>query len=320
MLKPLQVILVAANVLLTTAATACLNLFERTEPPIHKDKLLLQYLLHSQDSATAYWMHGFSEGSAEEGPDTYKGKPISQLSWRDSSDYAVRVLRYYDKRKGLALFEALYRSHPTEYNIIANLGTACEINGNKEKALELLKKAIAINPRSHHESEWIHIRILEQELAATPDYKKIIDLGVGNFPEWLIDKTYKFPRDADSLKLQIAFQLHERIGFIAPPNKVIGQLVTDFADIVAKTDSLGAAKEFYQFALSYDSTLKDTVAARIRGVESSQKEVKDTFRWATVVWAIPLLALLMIFFAWLKSMRNQKKADQSESSRSRPRE
>lgn len=310
MFKPLYALLVAAFTLLVHHSFACLNLYERTEPPMSKDKLFLHYLLHPQDSAKAYWAHGFSKGSAGEGPNTYNGVPISQLNWKDSSDYAVRVLRNYDKVRALSLFESLYRSHPTEYNIVANLGTAYEVNGMKVKALELLRKAIAINPRSHYESEWIHIRLLEQELASTPDYKKIINLGVGNFPEWLIDKTYKFPREADSLKLQIAFQLHERIGFIAPPNKTIAQLVTDFADIVAKTDSLGAAKEFYQFALSYDSTLKDTVAARILGVESSQKEVKNTFRWATVVWAIPIVALVMIFLAWLKSMRNQKKTEQ----------
>ena len=310
MLKPLRSLLAAAFTLLVFNSFACLNLYERTDPPMNKDGLHLHYLLHPQDSAKPYWAHGFSEGGAEEGPGTYHSVPISKLNWKDSSDYAVRVLRYYSKEKGLALFEALYRSHPTEYNIVANLGTAYEVNGMKVKALEFLRKAVAINPRSHYDSEWIHIRLLEQEMAATPDYKKIIGLGVGNFPEWLIDKTYKFPRNTDSLKLQIAFQLHERIGFIAPPNKPIAQLVTDFADIVAKTDSLGAAKEFYQFALSYDSTLKDTVAARILGVESSQKEVKDTFRWATVVWAIPLLALLMIFFAWLRSMKNQKKTEQ----------
>lgn len=305
MFKPLGVLLVAACITVAIPTSACLNEYTRTEPPLRADQLQLKFLLHSQDTARPYWAHGFKYEDFN-----YADMFSPATDWKLRSDYAVQYLRTADKHKALAILEELYRSHPTEYNIIANLGTAYELTGNKTKALELLKKAVAINPRSHYESEWIHIRLLEQELAATPDYRKIINLGVGNFPEWLLDKTYKFPRNADSLKLQIAFQLHERIGFIAPPNKAIGQLVTDFADIVAKTDSLGAAKEFYQFALTYDSTLKDTVAARILGVESSQKEVKDTFRWATVVWAIPLVALLMIFFAWLRSMRNQKRAEQ----------
>ncbi|MGN6419821.1 MAG: tetratricopeptide repeat protein [Pseudobacter sp.] len=307
MFKPFRLTLMAACTIFAIPAFACLNEYIRTEPPLRAGQLQLKYLLHMQDTARPYWSHGFHDQESRYREDLTLTTDINKLDWKTRSDYAVNQLRTGDQKTALAILEDLYRSHPTEYNIIANLGTAYELTGNKTKALEFLRKAVAINPRSHYESEWIHIRLLEQEISGTPDYKKIINLGVGSFPEWLIDKTYKFPRNADSLKLQIAFQLHERIGFIAPPNKAIGQLVTDFADIVAKTDSLGAAKEFYQFALSYDSTLKDTVAARIRGVESSQKEVKDTFRWATVVWAIPLVALLMIFFAWLKSMRNQKK-------------
>lgn len=310
MLKPLRTLLAAAFTLLVYNSFACLNEYNQKAPPMDNNKLQLHKLLHSSGEARPYWQHGFQGTDNFMDLQNYHDKGTSKLSWKEMSDYAVTELRLGDKSKALAILEDLYRSHPTEYNIVANLGTAYELNGNKARALELLRKAVAINPRSHYDSEWIHIRLLEQEMAATPDYKKIIGLGVGNFPEWLIDKTYKFTREADSLKLQIAFQLHERIGFIAPPNKPIAQLVTDFADIVAKTDSLGAAKEFYQFALSYDSTLKDTVAARILGVESSQKEVKNTFRWATVVWAIPLLALLMIFFAWLRSMKNQKKTEQ----------
>lgn len=309
MFKPLRFSLFAVCINFAIPAFACLNEYTFTEPPLHEHKLQLKALLHRFDTARPYWAHGFHDEESRYREDLALTTDINKLHWKTRSDYAVQQLKTGDQKRALAILEDLYRSHPTEYNILANLGTAYELHGDKIKALELLRKAVAINPRSHYESEWIHIRLLEQEVSGAPDYKKIINLGVGSFPEWLIDKTYKFPRDADSLKLQIAFQLHERIGFIAPPNKAIGQLVTDFADIVAKTDSLGAAKEFYQFALSYDSTLKDTVAARIRGVESSQKEVKDTFRWATVVWAIPLVALLMIFFAWLKSMRNQKKAE-----------
>ncbi|QEC40882.1 tetratricopeptide repeat protein [Pseudobacter ginsenosidimutans] len=307
MFKPLRFLLVAA-MLFSLSASACLNEYQRKEMPLDKNKLHLHLLLHSKEDEMPYWWHGF-DGESLHSLEDMAGKNIAELNYKQRSDYAVAQLKVGDKAKGLQILQDLYRSYPNEYNIVANLGTAYELNGDKTKALECLKKAVAINPLSHFGSEWIHVRILEEQLAATPDYKKIINLNTGNFQDWLTDKTYRFPRPADSLKLQIAYQLHERIAFIAPPNAVIGQLVTDFGDIVAKTDSLGAAFEFYQFALKYDSTLKDSIDVRINGVKASQKEVKDTFRWATIVWAIPLLALVMIFLAWLRSLRNNKKAD-----------
>jgi tetratricopeptide (TPR) repeat protein len=305
MFKPLQCI-VAAILLTGSSANACLNEYQRNEMPLDKDKLNLHLLLHSQEDEMPYWWHGF-DGASLTRMEELAAKNIAGMNFRERSDYAVAQLKIGDRILALKILQDLYRLHPTEYNIVANLGTAYELNGNKAKALEYLKKAMAINPLSHYGSEWIHIRILEEELAAAPNYKKIINLNTGNFQDWLTDKTYTFPRPADSLKLQIAYQLHERISFIAPPNKIIGQLVTDFGDIVAKTDSLGAALEFYQYALRYDSTLKDSIDVRINGVKTSQKEVRNTFRWATVVWAIPLLALVMIFLAWLRSMRRAKK-------------
>lgn len=309
MFKPLK-FTVLAILLAGSTASACLNEYQQKKIPLEKEKLNLHFLLNSNNkNEMPYWWNGFDAEYLTR-MEELAGKDKSKMTFREKSDYAVVQLKVGDKAAGLKILEDLYRLHPTEYNIVANLGTAYELNGNKAKALEYLKKAIALNPLSHYDSEWIHIRILEEELAAQPNYKKIIDLKTGNFQAWLTDKSYQFPRPADSLKLQIAYQLHERIGFIAPPNKTIGQLVTDFADIVAKTDSLGAAKEFYDYALTYDSTLKDTIAIRIKGVETSQKEVKNTFRWASAVWAIPLLALVMIFLAWLRSMRNQRKTEQ----------
>lgn len=305
MFKPLH-ILVGAAILISSAASACLNEYQIAKMPLANEKLYLHGLLHANKGEVPYWWHGF-DNDALHRMEAIAEMKTGKMNYRERSDYAVLQLKTGNGAEGLKILQDLYRLHPNEYNIVANLGTAYELNGDKANALDLLKKAVAINPLSHFGSEWIHIRILEEQLAATPDYKKIIHLNTGNFQDWLTDKTYRFPRPADSLKLQIAYQLHERISFIAPPNAVVGQLVTDFADIVAKTDSLGAALEFYQYALKYDSTLKDSIDVRINGVKASQKEVKDTFRWATIVWAIPLLALVMIFLAWLRSFRNNKR-------------
>ena len=307
MRKPVRFLVAASLLLIHSAAFPCLNEYSaRQNAPMQDHRLNLNYLLEPSDTYHPYWLHGFQNQGLLDRQNQYLKMGIRNLNFRDLSDFAVIELKLGDKEKGLTILEELYRKRPTEYNIVANLGTAYELNGDLPKALEYLKKAVALNPGSHYGSEWIHIKILEQQLADSPDYKKIINLGITDFQKWLTDKTYQFPRPADSLKLQIASQLNERIAFIAPPDPVIGQLVTDFADIVAKTDSIGAAKTFYRYALTYDGHLKDSIAKRISGIEASEKEVKDTFRWASVVWAVPLLALVMIFLAWLKSLRQRK--------------
>ncbi len=58
--------------------------------------------------------------------------------------------------------------------------------------------------------------------------------------------------------VQLAYQLHERTSFVAPQDPIVGQLVKDFADLVALTHSQKEAKDFYDYALRYDSTVLKT--------------------------------------------------------------
>ncbi|HEX2630380.1 MAG TPA: BTAD domain-containing putative transcriptional regulator, partial [Chitinophagaceae bacterium] len=111
------------------------------------------------------------------------------VSYELLSDYAWNELRVGNKENAVKLLERLYAKHPNEYNIVANLGTAYEVTGKDAKALEYLKKAVAINAASHYNSEWIHIKILEQKLSTKPDYKTIIGLKAGeDYTAWLVTK------------------------------------------------------------------------------------------------------------------------------------
>lgn len=313
-MHPFKKLFLAIILLSPALSFACLNEYYRTELPLANNKLDLHTLLYKKDHVLPYWKHGFEDDAMLENPfrsrrDSLEEIGLDKLDYKGLSDYAAIELRIGNRKKAVEILEKLYVQHPNEYNIVANLGTAYEVTGNNEKALELLRKAVAINPRSHYGSEWIHVAILEQKVGAK-QYNQIINLGIKDFSQWIIDKSYVFPRNADSLKIQIAYQLHERIAFIAPPDDVVGQLVLDFADIVAKTESRDAAIPFYEYAGHYSSSLQKTVEARKAALKAEQKEVKNTFRWASVIWAIPLLAFFMILFAWLKTIRNNRKAQQ----------
>ncbi|NII23880.1 tetratricopeptide repeat protein [Pseudoflavitalea sp. X16] len=306
-MRQIKKLFLAFTLLSPILSWACINEYYRTEPPFVNNQLDLSAILYSEGHTYPYWKNGFQDDIVMlQRRDSLLSVGLSKLDYKSLSDYAAFELRIGDRKKAVEILEQLYEQHPNEYNIVANLGTAYEVTGNNEKALALLKKAVQINPQSHYGSEWIHVRILEQKIARK-DYDKIINLGIQDFSQWIIDKQYRFPRDADSLKMQIAYQLHERIAFIPPPDDIVGQLVLDFADIVAKTaESRDKAIPFYEYAEHYGSSLQKTVAARKQVLKEEKKEVKDTFRWASVVWAIPLLAFGLILAAWLRSIRKHK--------------
>jgi len=303
--------------------------------PLKNDSLLLSHLLlPGEDRRIPYWHHGFDEfalnrrrgdlyfamsQSANLYPENIESKMpliINALLKKDDyqllSDYAWLELRTGDKQKAVSLLEELYRRHPNEYNIAANLGTGYELTGNNEKAIELLRKAVSINPASHFGSEWIHINLLEEKIAAKPDYKKIIGLSITDYESYLSNLNYKFPQPPAALKKQIAWQLHERIAFVKAPDPVVAQLVLDFADLVAHTDGITAAKPFYQFAKEYAGSSGDTnsvanlAEARIFSVGKVNKEITGTFRWAAIIWAVPLLAFVFVLLAWLRARRQSR--------------
>lgn len=190
------------------------------------------------------------------------------------SDYAWNALKFGNKETAVKLLEILYKAHPDEYNVVANLGTAYEVTGKNEKALELLRKAVAINPASHYGSEWIHIKILEQKVKEDPDYTRILDLKADpDNKDWAASVNFPYS-SPDSLMVQLAYQLHERIGFVPKPDPIVGQLVKDFASLVALTHTKNDAAEFYKYAISYDSSLAGVKA----GVKPLKKVVNDIER------------------------------------------
>lgn len=302
--------LVVCFLLIPTAVFSCFNEYHPSEMPFANGKVDLYKLIYSDKTHIPYWHYGFDEmDELRLQSAALLKKGLKNLDYKELSDYAVLQMKIDDKEQGLSILEKLYAEHPDEYNIIANLGTAYEIMGQDQKALDLLKKAVAINPISHYGSEWIHINILEQKLGAK-QYDKIINLGVKDFSTWIIDKSYIFPRPADSLKIQIAYQLHERIGFIKAPDSVISHLILDFADIIAKTDVRDSATIFYNYAIHYNSLLQNTVDERKKALSEEHKVVNDTFRWASVIWTVPMLAFVLLFVGWIRSMRRNKGQEQ----------
>jgi hypothetical protein len=314
-------------------SVACGNeYYTTTEMPVLSGKLNLQYLIQSRhDMELPYWAFGFGENIVERKNELftqitgrrYTTGPVpwqaleraleKNTDYKLLSDFAWYELRVGSKSNAVRLLERLYEKYPGEYNIVANLGTAYEVTGKNEQALALLKKAVAINPQSHHGSEWIHVNILEQKVKADPDYTAILSLGSGqDYPRWLTGKTYDKPIKADSLMVQLAYQLHERISFIRPPDPVVGQLVMDFADLTAIAYSRQDAAAFYNYAVDYHAPFATTVKERmstlaVKDVEVTVMGIRAKKQKTGVYWwlvAVPVL--LAGTGAWFILRRKKK--------------
>lgn len=278
---------------------SCGNEYSRSEPPFYNNRLHLKPLVLEMKNTNPYWHHGddylaqkrydsllrklaVAVGLSEQNRFNI-GWPGLQMALDKNVDYkllsdlAWNELKLHNKDHAVKLLEALYIKHPNEYNILANLGTAYEVTGKNEKALELLKKAVAINPQSHYGSEWIHVKILEQKVKVTPDYTLILDLGAGkDFQQWLSGSVYNKSIKADSLMVQIAYQLHERISFVPKPDAIVGQLILDFADLVPLSYKPSEAILFYRHATIYYPPLAPVTAERIRQIPYSPPKKTKT--------------------------------------------
>ncbi|MFN3403110.1 MAG: tetratricopeptide repeat protein [Cytophagaceae bacterium] len=181
-------------------------------------------------------------------------------SFKLLSDYALVLLKLGETDKSVKILEDLYVDFPKEYNVLANLGTAYELSGNNQQALKFINKAIQVNPASHRGSEWIHVKILETKIAMknNKDYLKHNTVLGLNLPSDIISY-YKEMSAADhekydSIRVQLHYQLEERIAFVGPADPVVADLLTDLARVVVLTGTLEQAILIYDQALEYSPT------------------------------------------------------------------
>lgn len=209
----------------------------------------------------------------------------------------------------VAGLENLYVNHPEEANLAANLSLIYEQRGDKEKALQLAKRSYALFAGAWFGSGQLRIDLLEG------NNEGLSFNGNTPFAQWLNDPKKTTAANTDTLMLQLAWQLHLRTAFFPYPDAITAQLLVAFADLVAKTNTRSTAKPFYEAALQYAPEKKAFITERLALMDASAKEVKKTFRWAALVWGVPILALLIAFIGNIIN-RRKKQAEISASNAS----
>ncbi|WP_028981743.1 tetratricopeptide repeat protein [Sporocytophaga myxococcoides] len=221
--------------------------------------------------------------------------------FKGKSDYAVVLMRLGEHKEALNVLESLIKDHPNEYNVVVNLGTAYELNNKPELALKYISKAVKLNPLSHNESEWIHEEILKAKIAlkTNPDYlmqNSILNLQIPHD----IKAYYKSLDEKKKLQLfevknQLLWQLKERISLVAPPDPIVADLLFDFANLIAITESIEIAIPLYNQSLRY---LPDNFNEIL---ERRDSLIRMTYwtglrRYAYLLSVISFLAMVLFFF------------------------
>ena len=188
----------------------------------------------------------------------------------DYSDMGVLLVYTGQYVKAKQIFQEIEHTSPGLYQTAANLGTTYELLGQNDSALYWIKKAVEINPTSHHSSEWIHIKILQAKLKAKDNQKYLwehsilsLDFGEDKIP---VNKTN---RDLHNLQKQLYAQLNERMYFIKPKDPIVAHLLFDLGNICALTTDVQNTLQVYQEAKHYGYT-SELVDKRISYLEQVQ--------------------------------------------------
>ncbi len=166
------------------------------------------------------------------------------------SDYGVVLVYLGRYAEAKDIFQEIEKTAPGRYATAANLGTVYELLGDNIQALHWIKKAVKIDPTSHDNSEWLHVKILEANIKGdsyvTSDF--LIETNFGN--------DVKPASSLDSLallKLQEAlfYQLNERVSFIKPKDKIVALLLFELGNVYALTADITMSVRLYDMAKEY---------------------------------------------------------------------
>jgi len=169
--------------------------------------------------------------------------------FKNESNIALYHMKLGKVKKALEILEPLAEKYPDEYIIIANLGTAYELDGQLQNALKMIKKGYEINPESHFGSEWIHIKILEAKIRHGANSNWFRRNAIVTVEELLEKQSGNALHDRNHLMLQI----RTRVPFTPAPNPIIANLLRTYADFCEQHSSYENALMARIYVLEFEN-------------------------------------------------------------------
>lgn len=195
-------------------------------------------------------------------------KKTKDLDYLSDVGYVLTIQKKY--KEALEIYFKIEKIQPNRYSTASNIGTIYELTGENKKALEWIKKAIKINSKSHKESEWLHVNILEAKINSEKNLTSDFLINT-NFGNDTIPKS-KFTKK-ERLKLMDAlyYQLNERVTFINPKDEIIGELLFALGNLAVLNNNNYEAIEIYKKAIEYGNTEKLIIPR----IEFANENIKD---------------------------------------------
>lgn len=217
----------------TNTASACLNVEDMTLEEAYADQ--------EDDSWFVGTVHNAMQAEPAThplmtpNPQAYPSPPPQAVL---DCDAAARMILGGDADGALTLLKKVEATHPGLYNAAANMGTAYELTGNDEKALEWIKEGIRRKPDSHMKAEWLHVRILEAKIALKKDPAWLESNAITGF-EPLNDfdyETLQGIKSAYGILESMRSQATVRALFIKPQDPVMAHLLKEAAQFAMVAD------------------------------------------------------------------------------------
>jgi tetratricopeptide (TPR) repeat protein len=182
---------------------------------------------------------------------------------------AVGIVLSGHAADGIALLEALEAEYPGRYSTATNMGTAYELKGDNQKALQWITEGIRRNPDSHEGTEWLHQFILATKLKLAQDASWLKSHHILELDEKLLgDPAYRYKMGDRSFSLKeirvaLLHQLAERMIFVKPRDPVVADLLYTFALVEKSAKAFESASELLKLAGEYGFDVPPTLQAEL---------------------------------------------------------
>lgn len=200
----------------------------------------------------------------------------------NTNDLAVAWILTGRAPEGILLLRELDKQYPGNAIVAANLGTALELTGAEEEALQWIRESVRRDPQEHQGSEWVHVRILEARLAMKKDPNWLRKNSVIGWREGLrfpLDERSRPRAPADIIRA-IQYQLDERTQFVSAPDAIVGDLYLNIGDIAHSVPGAvidawerdGTISRNYRSALSFGTVHEARARSRM---EAADQRIED---------------------------------------------
>jgi tetratricopeptide (TPR) repeat protein len=99
-----------------------------------------------------------------------------KLTAEEWADLGAILIRLGESARAVEVLRAAQRENPDQFKIVANLGTAYQLQGELDQAALSLQEAVRLSPGKHQEAEKAHLRLVRLRQGRPRDAQDLDDL------------------------------------------------------------------------------------------------------------------------------------------------